>query len=1109
MQLTAILCRYDKFLQRYQIQKILKVMKLTAIFLLTVCITASAKTYSQKINLHERNSSLEKIFKKIERQSDYTFIYKDDILQSASKINVDLQNVDVLDALDFCLAKQPLTYSVVEKTIVIKTKNPPVPYEQNLLQYFFPPPPIDVKGRVVDASGQPVLATISVKGSNRGTRTDENGQFSLPGVDEKSTLIITSVNIETMEIKLMGKAELGSITVKTKVTEMLGVVINKGYYSTSKELNTGNVSRVSAASIEKQPVTNPLQALQGRVPGIQITQLTGNPGGGYSVLIRGRNNLRSGADYPLYVVDGVPYSSNPIHSELGDLITQGGNPLNLINPLDIESMEVLKDADATSIYGSRGANGVILITTKKGKAGNTKFNVNFYSGFGQVAGKVKLLSTPQYLEMRNEAIVNSGQPIGRTDYDLDGTWDKNRYTDWQEVLLGGSSEIYNAQFAISGGTNKTQFYFGGGYSSEGTVLPASFGNKKGSAHFNLSHGSENGKFNAQISATFMNDRNNIYSYDMTSTALQLPPNAPELYTGDGKLNWQTDTWTNPLANLKETYKVISNTLIGSTKLTYKIIPSLLMGVSAGYTLTDLNETHLMPLSSLPPVFGYTSGESDYASNEIKTWIVEPQAEYSMKLAGGKLTALAGMTFQGSNNQKLSFHASGFSNDKLLENIQAASSIITTNYLNNFYKYQAFYGRLNYDYKQKYLINITGRRDGSSRFGPGKQFGNFGAIGGAWILSNEHFFQKIPEISFAKIRGSYGTTGSDQTQDYVFLDLWNSTTYPYNGSQGLYPRSLYNPDLAWTLNRKLEIALEVGVFKNRLFLSSSFYKHTTPNQLISLALPSTTGFSLILGNFPAVVENKGFEIELSSVNISKTSFRWTSNFNITIPKNTLLDFPGIENSSYATQYQVGRSLYTQNRFHYTGVDPTTGIATYDDINHDGVITITDRAFMKEVAQQFYAGLENNIRYKGFELNFLWNYVEQTALGYRNYFFTPPGFKMNQPSIVMNRWQKPGDITDIQKFTPVSNAAYTAYTRSADNKIVDASYLRLKSLRLAYQLPEKLIQKLTLQQCNFFLQGQNLLTVTNYIGLDPEIYQGLYQSYYLPPLRVITAGIQINF
>ena len=1090
-------------------RKIKRVMKITCILLLTASMHLAARTEGQTVTLKVRDVPVETVFREVSRQTNMSIIYSKAVLDQLKRVTLEAVDMPVKEVMTLCLKDQMVEFIITDNIITIKekqakNKQAAAGNSDNDDSPGFSPP-VTVRGRIIDDKGNAVIATVTVKGAGRATTTDDNGEFLLSDVDEAATLVITSVNTETLEVKVNGRSNLETIKVLSKVEEIQEVVVNKGYYSTTRKLNTGNVTRITAATIEKQPVSNALQALQGRVAGMQIIQNTGVPGGGYSVRIRGRNNLRPNADLPLFIVDGVPYSSGPLHSELGEFITLGGNPLNLINPLDIESIEVLKDGDATAIYGSRGANGIVLITTKKGRVGSTKVDINYYGGVGAVARKMKLLSTAQYLEMRNEAFTNTGLTPGATDYDLNGTWDKNRNTDWQEVFLGGAAQIHNAQASLSGGTSKTRFYLGGGYSSEGTVFPGDFGNKKASGHFNLTHGSTNGRLNAQISATFMNEQNKLFTYDIANDALTLPPNAPELYLSDGSLNWQNQSWDNPVGYLQQWYKTRTNNLITNARISYRLLPSLEIGFSSGYTNTALKEIGISPLTSWNPAHGITESESNLSTSDLQTWIIEPQAEFKRSFGKSKLTIIAGLTFQRNRTERLGLKGSGFVNDNLLENIQAAANVSVVGFTDNIYKYNALYGRLNYDYDQKYIVNITARRDGSSRFGPGKQFANFGAIGAAWILSNEKFMKAVSFISFAKIRSSYGTTGSDQIGDYGFIDLWSSTAYPYNGSQGLYPRTLFNEDYAWEVNRKFEIALELGILDNRINLNAGFYRNITPNQLILQALPRTTGFASIQENFPAVVENKGFEIELNTVNYKHKSFRWTSSFNITIPKNTLLRFPGIEASTYAVTYKVGRSLYTQNTLHYLGVDPATGVIQYQDLNNDGVVNNTqDRSFFKEIAQQYYAGLENTITYKGFELNFLFYYVKQTGKTYQSSFYGPPGFRINQPTIVMDRWRKAGDVTDIQRFTSTTDDAYIAYLSTGDNKIGDASFLRLKSFRLAYDFPDELLRKLKLRQLRFYLQGQNLLTFTNYIGLDPEANN----NFSLPPLRMITIGIQTN-
>jgi TonB-linked SusC/RagA family outer membrane protein len=525
----------------------------------------------------------------------------------------------------------------------------------------------------------------------------------------------------------------------------------------------------------------------------------------------------------------------------------------------------------------------------------------------------------------------------------------------------------------------------------------------------------------------------------------------------------------------------------------------------------MDEIQLIPLKSLNPANGNTSGFTQLSNHQFNNWIVEPQLEYQKEMKAMKWGILLGTTFNQNATQTTTLNATGFPSDALIEDLLAASSVRVQNQTSALYRYNAFFGRINLNWQDKYMINLTARRDGSSRFGPNNRFANFGAIGAAWIFSRESFIQQLlPLISFGKIRASYGTNGNDQIGDYGYLDLWQSTYYPYNGATGLAPANLYNPSYKWETNRKLDVALELGIFKDRLILSIDYYHNLTTNQLVGYPLPSITGFSVVQNNLPAKLLNSGWEFELNGTLIKNERMNWNMSFNLTIPANKLLAYPNLSGSNYAYRYEIGKSIYLRKLFHSMGVDSKTGIYAFQDVNKDGQITYPeDLTDYKIVAKTYYGGMVNNFQYGNWQLNFILQFVKQTGYSYRFFYPNAPGTITNQPSFVLDRWQQPGDQTTVQQFTQnTGSAAYQAWTLAnahGDDVISDASYIRLKNISLAYHLPQKWMEKNHWQDIRIYVQGQNLFTISSYQGLDPETQINSI----LPPLRVLVAGIQFIF
>lgn len=1095
--------------------------------MLVVCLHVSAAGYGQNgtVTISGRDLPLEKVFSVIKKQTDYVCFYGYDVLKDAKPVSLSFKDAEVQEVLKAALWGQGLDFSITGRTITITKKSAPIAVKEKGPGKVFEP-----EGVVTNEDGEPLAgASVKLKNGNVIAITDEKGRFKLKNISGDATIEISFTGYSPQSVKIDNRESLKVfLSVATNQLDQVQVV---AYGTSTQRLNTGNVTKVTSKEIEQQPVSNALAALEGRVPGLFITQSNGNPGGGFTVRIRGQNSISSGND-PFYVVDGVPYPSQTQGSINGVLKNPDGttgSPLNYINPSDIESVEVLKDADATSIYGSRAANGAILITTKKGKAGKMKIDINTYAGFAKVTREAKLLNTQEYLGMRHEAFYNDSiadpsaniHPTKRNAPDL-LVWDTTRYTDWQKVLLGNAAHYTDAEASISGGTTNTQYLLGGGYHRETSVfpvlLPGQGSDERASAHFNLLTSSENKKFKISLNSNYASDRNRIQATDYTGSAFILPPDAPAIYNSDGTLNWAPTTpggrgtWSNPFAILRQKYKGRTSNLVSNALISYNLLPGLEVKTSLGYTNTQTDEVWTAPTTSLDPALPNLSTRSFSQFNITNThsWIVEPQADYRVNLGkGGILSALAGMTFHVNNTDVKTIVARGFINDALLEDIGSASTLTQTS-TSAEYKYNAVFGRLNYNLQDKYILNLTARRDGSSRFGPGKQFANFESIGAAWIFSGEDFFkQKLSFLSFGKIRASYGTSGNDVIGDYKFLDLYSTTTNPYQGIQGIYPMNLFNPDLAWELDKKMEGGLELGFLKDRILINASYFRNRSGNQLLFTPLSLVTGFSSIPSNLPAVVQNTGVEIVLNTVNVKNKIFFWRSSFNITIPRNKLVSFSELINSLTGNVMVVGLPIGIVKAYHFLGVNDSTGIYQFATSKGEPTYNPTygeDNTVVISTMPKFYGGFQNSFKFKGFNLDFLFQFVKQTGANMFYTLYSLPGAKANQPSVILDHWQKPGDKKTFQQFSQdYSGNAYNGLNtlQYSDFVYSDASYIRLKNLSFSYTIPMNWQKQMHLQNLRVYIQGQNLLTITNYKGNDPE-----NQGNTVPPMRIWTAGFQIT-
>jgi TonB-linked SusC/RagA family outer membrane protein len=1074
--------------------------------LLAAFMLLSATAFSQTLQLNVKNMPLEKAFREIESKVPQRFVYTRDMLAQSQPVTVNVRDVSLQKILELVFQNQPLEFSVNEKFVIVRLKS--VSLISNKTENR-------IQGKVLNERGEAMSGvTISVKGKTQSVATDMEGNFSIENISENALLEVSNVGYAKQVINIKGQSQ---ITIKLDlVVTTLDETIIVAYGTTTRRLNTGTVSKVSAKEIAQQPVSNPIAALQGRVPGLFITQQNGLPGSNFSVLIRGRNSIQNGTS-PLFIIDGVPFLND------ADRLTQRGgslnanNPFNSINPLDIESMEVLKDADATAIYGSRGANGVILITTKKARSGKTTVDANFLSGWGNVTRTMQYMNTPEYLAMRREAFRNDNvTPTQANAYDL-LSWDTTRQTDWKKLLIGGTARVSNASLRLSGGGIQTNFTFSTQYYRETTVFPSDNALERATTALNFQHQAIDKKFDVSFSTTFAHQKSSLPQTDLTQY-ITLAPNAPTLYDSLGRLNWRENngSFTNPLATLFNEHNGTTQRLTSNLTASYRFAKKFRFKISLGYNSIFFDETTLRPIASQDPASN-PKGSASFGTNKVNTWIIEPQLEYNTLFGRkGELSVLAGITGQESINKSSLIEGNGYVDDALLKSVQGAASTISTNGYGQ-YRYEAVYSRINLRWDRRFLLNLTARRDGSSRFGADRRFANFGAIGVGWIFSNESFINnKISFLSYGKVRMSFGVTGNDQIGDYKYLDIYTPTTFTYQGLPSLRPMQLFNAEYSWERNKKFETAIELGFWKDNLLINLNWFRNNSDNQLISYNIPAQTGFNNVTRNFPGEVLNYGYEIEATGNIIKNNNVRWTSSINLTIARNKLLSFPDLASSSYVSTYAVGQPLNLFFGYQYKGVDPQIGVYVFEDKNRDGVITaqngnnFNDYVLLGTTDPDYYGGFQNEVSYGKFKLNFLFQFVKQ--LGRHPVYSNSTlygAINANLPVYVLNHWAAPGDIAPYQKYSQktTSNPAATANRQMATSSaaLTDASFARLKNVELQYTLPSAWMNRLKLSDAKIYLQAQNLFTLTSFEGADPEA--GARQS--LPPLRMVAAGINLKF
>jgi TonB-linked SusC/RagA family outer membrane protein len=893
-------------------------------------------------------------------------------------------------------------------------------------------------------------------------------------------------------------------TSKIIIGKQLDETVIIAYGTTTQRFNTGNVTSVKGDAIGAQAGTNLLLALQGRVPGMLITQTGGIGGMAVKVQMRGQNSLLNGTQ-PLFIVDGIPY--NPILTDgLGSQIWgDEASALNFINPQDVESIDVLKDADATAIYGSRGANGVVLITTRKGKPGETQVRVNVGRGFGQTARKVQLMNTPQYLDMRRTAFENDKlTPTESNAPDL-LLWDAQRETDWQEELIGGTSNITQVQASVSGGSKHLQCLLSAHYRKEGTVFPGSFGSTLGGLHFSASSTSANQRFRATISSSFLADKTSLPGSDLTAQ-IMLPPNAPVVHLADGSLNY---SWLNPYtALIGPLFDARVKNLLCNVALQYEVLPGLTLKTTLGYHWLTGKSLTITPVAIYPPAVRHLRfGSSRNVRYESASRIMEPQLTFQRQLGGLQLNAVAGGTYQGYNETREVINADGFKDDAMLGNIYFADSVYGRN-AGTVYRYLAGFGRIGFNLHNRYLLNVSVRRDGSSRYGPRKRYAVFGAAGAGWIFSEERFMQPLRKVlSFAKLRMSYGTTGNDQIGDYQYLEQYNNVNGSYQGVTGLMPSSLFNADFAWELTKKAEAGLELGFLEDKVLLSASHFIYNSSNQLVPFPVPDISGAGSIIGNLPAKIRNTGWEFVLSAQHIQYEKFEWSSSFNISFVRNKLVSYPDPTVAlDLTTAFVQGRPLSQTYVAQNLGVDPNTGAYVFADANHQPVpASQAAESFAVNKAPVYYGGWQNQFRFGQFELELLLQFVKQQG---DNTTFDPdimPGRMRNQYAVMLDSWRRPGDKATYQRYA-LKNDLREGYSMALRSNLgyADASFIRCRYLEGAWLLPSSWLRRLHLLEGKVYIQAQNLFTMTPYKGLDPETQ--LRTS--LPPLRTLSGGLKIT-
>lgn len=1109
---------------------IIRIMKLTAVFLFALTINVSANGYSQDITLKLSNTSLEKVFNEIRKQTGYLFFYKTDLLKDIPTVKIKVKNASIEEVMKTCLIDLSLTYFIIDKTIVLNAKQKSV--VENMKEQIVAPD-IDITGKIVSDAGVPLVgASIKLKGSTIGTSTDENGKFTLSIPAAGGVLQISFVGYEVHEVAVKNNENL-NITLKQKNTKVEEVVVI-GYGSVKKSDLTGSVSSVSAQKImQVKAVSTVAGALQGQAAGVQVIQRSGQPGDGVSIKIRGTNSIAGGNEV-LYVVDGLP---------LDGLSAQ-------LNPSDIESIQVLKDASSTAIYGARGANGVVMITTKKGTEGKARVSYNGYYGNQTLRKKMDLINAREFANLQNEA--NTNWNTDNPGLLQKSIWSSTQIdsltaqgTDWQDLVYQ-SAPVQNHDLSISGGSAGTKYYTSFGYYNQNGIIQNS-GFKRFSFRGNLDQ-KINERLTTNISLSLQQSnfsQNNYFNADggggVPFTTMVMPPtqgvyNTTGKYTVFSGVPWGQ---TNPYAMSKEEYRYNpALRLIGNVTVSYAIIKGLKLKLSAGLDNTAGRTDYYAPSTlSLYP----NGGASQNYSNS-STFVNENLLNYTHAFSKHTIDAIGGFTYQASKAQSLnSGTATGFLTDIYQNNNLNAATVKAvpgSGYNDN--KLISYLGRINYSYAGKYLFTLTGRYDGSSRFSENHKYGFFpsGAIG--WKVSDEAFMQSVKAVSNLKLRASYGLSGNQAIGNYQTLGQLANTNVNLNNAPvtGYYLSRLENKNLKWETTKQLDLGFDLGLFGDRLLLTADYYDKKTSDLLLNVTLPTSSGYSSVLQNVGAV-GNKGYEFQLTGKILTGGSLTWNSTLTYSHNKTKILDL-GKDAKGNLINYKevgtggnwfpmiLGQSMQQLFGYKVLGVyqseaeaiangEPTKKAGDYKfQTTPGGVLANDNRRILSHFEPKFTFGFNNNFTYKNFTLSILivGSYGNDIANEFRKYNITLNGKWVPTRETYNNRYMAGGKGTAMFDRPQYDNSGSAIRDYANSLWIENGSYLRFRDITLAYDLAPRVLKLIKVSSVQLYISAQNYITITKYSGYDPEAawqaatINGWDRGNY-PGSKGITGGVKINF
>ncbi|HEX5153571.1 MAG TPA: TonB-dependent receptor [Parafilimonas sp.] len=1037
-------------------------MKLTFVIILISSLHVSAKGFSQdaKVTLNMRQAPVSKILKAIEKQTTYKFVYSNDLFPGDYKVNVTVNKVAVADVLSQVLDKSGFTFRMIDENTIVITKIPTVQ------------PSATIHGKVTTEKGEPLEGvTVSVDKPVANTMTDSKGEYTITA-DENATITFSFVGYESQTVPVGTSTEI-NVSLRQSTSSLSDVVVI-GYGTVKKSDLTGSVSSVNSKDVTRTPTGNLVSALQGQAAGVQVIQPSGAPGTAPIIRIRGANSLTGGNNNPLYVVDGM-------------ILTTIGSDFSLD---DVESIQILKDASATAIYGSRGANGVVIITTKRGSSGQTQVDYDGYAGVQTMIKKLQLLDATQYKDYYTQSRQNA---TTATQIDTSIT-NSGSNTDWQDEVYQNAL-IQNHTVSVRGGTNLSKYYTSINYfQQDGIIRNTDF--SRLSLRFNGDHALfDKLQLSESILLSYTNGHGVLGDEVVSNGVAWARPTQPVL-DANGKPTVVSVPYarTNPrslvdnVTNQNTGYRVVGNII-----LDYKILKGLSLKVNTGAEVLIPVNNYYVPT---------TLTESSYMGSARKTygsvvsWINENTLNYSTQInKNNSINAVAGITFQDTKTDGVRGASSGYVIDGFQYNNLGAGTVQTSGSSFSEYSLLSYLGRINYTYKDRWLLTLSGRYDGSSRLAEGHKYAFFPSGALAWRMSQEDFLKNSTVISDLKLRASWGKTGNQTVAPYSTFAQLTPTNVYLDGSPsptiGYVPATVANGNLGWETTTQTDIGIDLGLFNNRIQFTADVYKKNTQDLLFSRITPPSSGYGSAVQNI-GEVENKGVEFFLKTINISNKSFTWNTTLNLSINRSKVTDLGKTPDGKPVDIIYTSESLgwfpivldhapYQPWGYFIDHIDKNTGTYTFKDINHDNVVDGNDQDIIGNFEPKFIFGFINDLTYKNFDFSVfingsVGNDVFVDAFRY--------SLSLNGNNNILK------EVYDgMESKYPRPNADYGYSGGSSQNTtalIFDGTYVRFKAITLGYTIPFK---GSALKSIRVYATGSNLITIdNNYPWYDPEVTAG---------------------